>query len=309
MLDRAGEPMKVAMASWLTAGVEGPARVMALLSPVLETLAGVAGNEPGSARRLGITVALPPARPGRPTDLEERVLTTIAGMFGRSTLRYSHCLPGGHASGYEGMVWACDELAAGRIDACIVAGADTYLSAATMDWLEAREQLHGAGPDNNAWGFVPGEGAGGLLLVAPRTERRTSTLGDLVSIGIGHETCVIKSDSVALGRGLTSAFREALRPVPSGVRISRVFCDLNGEPYRADEYGFTMLRTGDRFDDPSQFVASADCWGDVGAASAPLHLAQALAEMTRRGGPGDCALAWASSEGGQRGAAVVRAAV
>ncbi len=39
-------------------------------------------------------------------------------------------------------------------------------------WLEENDQLHGAGPLNNAWGFIPGEGAGAVLLVTERTLAR-----------------------------------------------------------------------------------------------------------------------------------------
>ena len=48
------------------------------------------------------------------------------------------------------------------------------------------------------------------------------------------------------------------------------YCDMNGEPYRADEYGFACLSYQGVSSSPaSDFIAPADCWGDVSAASAP----------------------------------------
>ena len=59
-------------------------------------------------------------------------------------------------------------------------------------------------------------------------------------------------------RGAAGACRRA--------KVSDVYCDLNGEPYRADEFGFAALRTKEHFASASDFVAPADCWGDVAAA-------------------------------------------
>ena len=81
---------------------------------------------------------------------------------------------------------------------------------------------------------------------------------------------------------------------------------MNGEPYRADEFGFAALRTKEAFVSASDFVAPADCWGDVAAAASPLHLM--LAADRRREGAMRTARTrslWASSESGERGAALL----
>jgi len=84
-----------------------------------------------------------------------------------------------------------------------------------------------------------------------------------------------------------------------------VFCDMNGEPYRADEYGFACLRTGEAFASASEFVAPADCLGDVSAASVPLGIMLSSIAVRKRYARGPYALVWASSEGGDRGAALL----
>ena len=80
---------------------------------------------------------------------------------------------------------------------------------------------------------------------------------------------------------------------------------LRGEPYRADEYGFAVTRTREHFVSPADFTAPADCWGDVGAASVPLSLGLALAAFAKGYSRGDTGLVWASSDTGERGAALV----
>jgi 3-oxoacyl-[acyl-carrier-protein] synthase-1 len=81
---------------------------------------------------------------------------------------------------------------------------------------------------------------------------------------------------------------------------------MNGEAYRADEYGFTIVRTSQHFASAGDFLAPADCWGDVGAATGPLLLALAVIAARKSYAPGPHALLWTSSEGGERSAALIR---
>ena len=120
----------------------------------------------------------------------------------------------------------------------------------------------------------------------------------------------IKTETVCIGEGLTAAFREGLAGLPAGAQVTDVYCDMNGEPYRADEFGFAALRTKEHFESASDFIAPADCWGDVSAASAPLHVMLACAsrrDKALRERPAMRSL-WASSETGERGAALLAAA-
>jgi 3-oxoacyl-[acyl-carrier-protein] synthase-1 len=55
----------------------------------------------------------------------------------------------------------------------------------------------------------------------------------------------------------------------------------------------------------SDFVAPADCWGDVSAASAPLCLALSVIASSKGYANGQYALLWTSSESGERGAALL----
>jgi 3-oxoacyl-[acyl-carrier-protein] synthase-1 len=161
---------------------------------------------------------------------------------------------------------------------------------------------------NNAWGFIPGEAAGAVLLATSALLQRTGlvALAEVSAVGIGHESKLIKTDDVCIGEGLTKAFRSALETLGPGERVDSIFCDLNGEPYRADEYGFTVLRTREYLRAAGEFNSPADCWGDVGAASGPLHVALAAIAHYKRYARGPLSMAWGSSESGARGAALIR---
>jgi 3-oxoacyl-[acyl-carrier-protein] synthase-1 len=116
----------------------------------------------------------------------------------------------------------------------------------------------------------------------------------------------IITETVCIGEGLTRALRRVLGALPPGAQVSDVYCDMNGEPYRADEYGFTALRIKQQLEAASEFVAPADCWGDVGAASGPLGLMLAAIAGHKAYSRGPIGLVWASSEGGERAGALLQ---
>lgn len=304
MVDTIGGPMRIASAKWLAAGIEGAARYAALLFPAIdEVLAQIDGDRSLHAMRIGLALALPAPRPGLPEGLARTLSDEIAARFaGRFTA--VACFEAGHAAGVIALDAAIRRMSneATSFDAFVVAGVDSYLEPETLEWLEACDQLHGAGPLNNAWGFIPGEAAGALAIARDMAD----PLGDVVSIGLGREAHLIKSEDVCTGDGLTRAFHSALDSLVAGTRVDNVFCDLNGETYRADEYAFSALRMGARMRSASDFVAPADCWGDVGAAGALLHIALGVIAARKGYGRGALSLVWASSEGGERGAVVVR---
>ena len=307
MIDTAGEPMCVARAPWLGVDVDGSDRFCELLFPAMdEALKALLEKFPQPAFSIGHCLALPPPRPGQPQDLGKRVLEAVNRRYA-NLISKSLLFPVGHAGGYLALDTAMKGIWHHSIDAWVVSGVDSYMAPETLEWVETSDQLHGAGPFNNAWGFIPGEAAGAIVVTTATHARRfrLDSFGEVLNIGLGRETKLIKTDAVCIGEGLTNAFRSALGPLPMALKVHNVFCDLNGETYRADEYGFAALRSKERFLDASDFVAPADCWGDVGAASAPLHLTMGLICHRKRYGKGPVSMAWASSESGERGAAVI----
>jgi 3-oxoacyl-[acyl-carrier-protein] synthase I len=300
MIDSVGEPMRAAPAPWLDVGIQGVARYAQLLLPAVDQ---ALGDVPAPAST-GLALALPSPRPGLPADLGESLRRVLAERYGAGLSKVL-VFERGHAAALLALDAATQAVAAGTLQACIVAAVDSYLCRETLEWLEACDQLHGAGALNNAWGFIPGEAACALRI--ERREAGRAALAEVVGIGLGVENELIRGESVCIGAGLTAAFRASLAGLPAGARIDDVYCDLNGEAYRADEYGFTALRTKERFRAATDFVAPADCWGDVGAAGGALHALLALAACRKGYAHGPWAMVWASSEGGDRAAAILHA--
>lgn len=307
MVDSEGEPMRVAQCAWMAAEALIDKRLIALLTDAVHDAATplVAAQAVGPKRGAVLLVNVPPLREGLPPKLDQLVHQALLQAF-PNVFACIEVIQAGHAGGFVALRSAQRVLAAGA-PAAIVAGVDSFVQPETLEWLEETDQLHGAGPRNNAWGFVPGEGAGAVLMMTRGEAKRIglTPFARIVGVGVGQESELIRSGSVCLGKGLTAAFEGAFGSLPEGVVVTDVYCDMNGEPYRADEYGFTVTRLRERFVSASDFIAPADCWGDVGAASAPLALMLASIAMQKGYAAGPLALVWGSSDAGERGAAVL----
>src|SRR5690606_29155356 len=166
-------------------------------------------------------------------------------------------------------------------------------------------QLHS---EENNYGFCPGEAAGFVLLARTETARRLNLvpLVTLVSVASDIEKNLIRTESICLGEGLSATFRSVAQSLHPAEAIDRIICDMNGERYRGNEYGFATLKTPGLCKNAAAFEAPADCWGDVGAASGPLYVSLVVEAEARDYARGPLSLIWASSEGGRRAAAIFR---
>jgi 3-oxoacyl-[acyl-carrier-protein] synthase-1 len=306
MVDTVGEPMRAVIAPWLEIELSGARRLEALLLPAIDQVIDPLSEARGARLRLALALALPAPRPGLPGRLESTLRKAIEEKY-RDTFEAVAVFPYGHAAGLLALEAAATRLAQGIYDACIVVGVDSYIDPDTLEWLEECDQLHSAGPLSNAWGFIPGEGAGAILLVRSVILERLHlvSLGRILGPGTAFERNGIKGTTPCIGEGLTQAFRVALQELPQGGKITDIYCDMNGEPYRADEYGFACARIDETFESASDFVAPADAWGDVSAATGPLLVMLAVIAAAKSYANGQLALVWSSSEGGERAAALI----
>lgn len=308
MLDKRGQKMIVGRVPRLALDLARSERLLGLALPAAEEalipLLAVAHSRPG----VNLYLSLPEGLPGR----SEQIGRTFAQQL-VETLRQSiriqevELYQEGHAGGLLGVERALRALSDGRSELCLIGGVDSWIDAETLEWLDEQDLLHS---EKTIWGFCPSEGAGFCLLAAPRfaASLDLGTPAKIVSAGSALEDHVIGSDSVCIGAGLSDAFRRTLSYLPQGCYVDHSICDMNGEPYRADEYGFAMMRSANKFDERADFETPASCWGDVGAASGPLFLVLSAFAHCKGYSPGPSTLLWTSSRSGLRSAALVQSA-
>ncbi len=305
IVDGAAEPVRMACDALLDPKRMGAERLVEMVASAVDEAAR--GVEP---QRTGVTaiplmLALPEARPGWTGEHVRAVSEGVAAS--RLPLRFASVtlFPFGHAAGLVALDAACATLRAGRAELVMVAGADSYLDLDTLDWLDDNRQL---ATSYHRGAFFPGEGAGAFVVASGEAVRRHGlrSLAVVRETATATETKLIKTDAVCLGQGLTECVRQATAPLRLPAEaVDGIVCDINGERYRSEEWGFTFLRFPHTFVDPTGYHLPASCWGDVGAASGPLFVAMAVGAGRKGWAKGPRYLLWCSSEGGARAAAVL----
>jgi 3-oxoacyl-[acyl-carrier-protein] synthase I len=308
MVDGVGDLMPGVLDPQLDPGLSGPERLLALAESALrEALVPLSAGRVAWPR-LPVYLGLPELRPGFTTKCAETVRAGLARFEGLpAELSSVTILTEGHAAGLSALAMAKGQLQQGAFEACLVGGVDSYFHPDTMEWLDSNRQLVGSVSRS---GFIPGEGAGFCLLLTDPARHRLGlkALARILSVAVGRETKLIKTTDMCFGEGLTATVRDAVRGLrPPSERINQIICDINGERYRGEEWGFVCLRLSEYFDDPTAYLSPAECWGDVGAASGALFAMLACQAAARGYAKGPRTLLWASSERGQRSAAVLEA--
>jgi 3-oxoacyl-[acyl-carrier-protein] synthase-1 len=310
MIDQVGDSMPAAMDPRLDPGLIGARRLLALAETALREACEPCKETSRLRLRVPAYVGLPEIRPGF-TGQDVQAVHSGLGVSDGLPLGISEVtvIPEGHAAGILALATAFRQIQLGAAEACLVGGVESYFHADTMEWLDANRQLAGAVSRS---GFVPGEGAGFILLMADRLRARLGmkSLARVISAATGREAKLINTSEICLGEGLAATVREAVSELQSpGESINSIICDINTERYRGEEWGFVCLRLPLCFDDPTGYISPADCWGDVGAASGPLFAILACESAARGVDAGPRTMLWASSQGGLRGAAVLETPV
>lgn len=305
MINQEGEPYVLAMVPSILPEIVGADRYIELAIPsILEALAPL--QELSSEQHeINVILGLPEQRPGIQDDLAERVASSIRSINAEHyKIKDVRTAYKGHAAGLMALESASRMLLEGECEFCLVGGIDSYIDPDTLDWIENNEQLH---IPSNAWGFIPGEAAAFCLIcsTAIADQYQLPIKAQLLATATAREENLIKTETVCIGEGLTSAVSGTIQALPEGVKINQTYCDQNGEAYRADEFGFMLARLSEHFIDPSEYISPADCWGDVGAASGPLFINLLSVAAEKEYSNGQVSLLWTSSEGGDRTAAII----
>jgi len=160
----------------------------------------------------------------------------------------------------------------------LIGGGDSYQNSELIAALDEKGRILASGVMN---GFAPGEGAGFVLLTRnPAFALRSAThLPSLLVPGVANEPGHLFSDKPYRGEGLDLAFKRALSAYSGHIKIKDTHSSMNGEHFWAKEYGVAMIRNADMFESETAIHHSADCHGDLGAATGGVlinHVTQAL---------------------------------
>lgn len=307
-LSLTNEPVILAADSELTADIPIKMRLLTMAKSVIEEVRCRLDQKTPCKGTCFILVALPETRPGFCDEDAGWVVKSLQKQIPTIGAKMHVAIGGrGHAGGIEAVGHVIQDLAGGADDLFLIVGVDSYHSGDTFIWLEQNMQF--AQPPVIRSGFVPGEAAGCIALKAHAQSRNKSDLPVLATIegiGIAHETLLRTSDSGSFGAGMSEAVESATQALElPRDGVDTLYSDINGERYRSEEWGFVAMKTPTVWKSLS-YEAPSDCWGDVGAAYAPLATMLAVQSYARNYSRGPRSLIMAGSESGLRGVVLLQ---
>jgi 3-oxoacyl-[acyl-carrier-protein] synthase-1 len=190
------------------------------------------------------------------------------------------------------------------IEYVMVAGLDSLVDPASLEWLAGADRLKTAA---NPVGVTPGE-AGTLILLETVTHamrRQAGVLGTITRVIQATEKKHRYQDEASTGKGLAEALKKGVAGMGASF-TGQLIVDHNGEEWRAFELGCALSECSALMDPKAEILYPVQSTGEIGAAFGPLAICQALHAWQRgyhRSGP---SLILASSDWGERAAILLQ---
>lgn len=237
-----------------------------------------------------------PDRPGRLDGLDDRLFTAIQAELGAKFAPQSAIV----AHGRVGVAVALAQartLLTGECTRVLIAATDSLLTWPTLSHYEREDRLLTA---RNSNGFMPGEGAGALLVGAG--ESQTCELV-CTGIGFGREAAHLDSGEPLRAEGLSLAIKAALADAGCAMHdMDFRITDLSGEQYYFKEAALALSRTLRKRKEEFDIWHAAECTGEQGAAAGLAMVALADAACRKAFTKGLNILAHMANDAGQRAA-------
>lgn len=233
-------------------------------------------------------------RPGRYAGLDERLLPEVMQLLGADFSTQSAVIAYGRVSVALATHQARRLILEQKFDHVLIAAADSLLNYQTLHYYETGDRLLTA---SNSNGFMPGEGAGALLVGKPNNGGGLACTG----IGFGVETAGINSDEPLLASGLANAIENALHDAGHGEGLLQLrITDISGEQYYFKEASIAFSRLDRTKRGSFDFWHPAECVGETCAAIGTIMIASLAAATAKGYAEGKHVLAHMANDDGAR---------
>lgn len=298
------EPVITAPVTGITNKIEGIERLLALSVPSLRESLADAKLQDVDLQQVALLVA----GGQRPDTKDNSRLATIfvdrlAARVCKSFFKKLQFLPMGHAGVFLALHQGIELVREGICKHCVIGGVDSWLDIETLAWLDEDQRLKS---ESNVDGFIPGEASAFFVIerIQDALTRGAKIYAKLGSVAIAQEQFSHRSEQGCNGEALSQCVRTVIDEMSrTGMVLSAVLCDLNGESARAKEWGHCIPRVFDKDrPQPSVLLHSADALGDVGAASGSILVGLAAYAMGMGFVDWNTVMIWGSSDEKERAA-------
>lgn len=256
-------------------------------------------SEPARNYPMPIFIACPELLPKKRARVEASFIQDLKLLTKCNIdLANSRCIHEGRAGGITALEIAYKYFRSTGKDFALIGGVDSYRYFDNqLEFLDKAQRLLAEGASD---GFAPGEGASFVLVASPQACKKYSLAPRLFlgQPGCGMEDGHRYSEKPYRGDGLSRAFTQALSVAIPNLPIASIYSSLNGESFGAKELGVAQIRNHQYLKDVT-INHPADCFGDIGAAMAPMMFGL-IANNEKKP-----SLVYCSADGPQRGAVCV----
>lgn len=289
--DREPQPVAVYELPVSTFGFSGVGRLVAIAMEALEDLATRVSLQT-LGREAGVFLALPDFSNG----VGPKEAATAVGQLGRQVLGRAleglglswpedrwRFFTGGSAGFALALEAARREMERRALETCIVGGLDSLVDPEHLRYLLGEHRLKTA---DNPVGIMPGE-ACALLVLRSRQPGRKSEVNppiEFAAAHIGNEPKPLGTKRRPDGLALSACVQAVLGTPSAGSGDVLLVSDLNGEEWRAWEWGSALVRlkaSGALRGDELGWVPATG-FGDVGAAAGAVAACLAARAFQRR---------------------------
>lgn len=249
-------------------------------------------------RRLPLLLCVAEAeRPGRLEGLDDQLLKQIQNELGVSFAPESAVVPHGRVGVAVALARARELMAKAKLPHVLIAATDGLLSWPTISHYEREDRLL---TESNSNGFMPGEGAGALLVGAGGGQSRQLLC---TGVGFGREPAHIDSGEPLRADGLTQAIKASLEDAGRELHdMDFRITDNSGEQYYFKEASLAVSRILRQRKDEFDIWHPAECTGEAGAVSGAAVIAAARDACLKSYAPGRNILTHWANDAGQRAA-------
>jgi 3-oxoacyl-[acyl-carrier-protein] synthase-1 len=241
-----------------------------------------------------------PSRPGRLDGLDDQLFGLVERELETHFAAQSAIVAHGKVGIAVALSRVRELIRDENVQRVLVAAVDSFVSWPTLLRYESNGRL--LGPTNSN-GFMPGEGAGAML-VGKGTGRSEIVC---TGIGFGVEAAHLDSGEPLRADGLTAAIRAALADAGCAMHaLDYRITDLSGEQYYFKEAALALSRTLRTRKAEFDLWHPAECTGETGAVAGAAIIALADAALRKGFGAGPAILGHMANDAGQRAAVVLR---
>lgn len=214
---------------------------------------------------------------------------------------------GGHTGIVDALHDAVEGIASGVMQRCVVGGIESCVDPAVLTASVACGVLKtAANPD----GFMPGEAAAFILIESTRSAQGRDVMPCGIVDGLvkSQEAYHRLDQDSPLGQALARAIVRSLGTSRAGGdAVGFVMGDLNGDSFRAKEWGNALVRLSGQWN-----LGNLPLWlpalsfGEIGASTGAVAICMGVRALQRGYAPADRALGWLVGDDGSRGAFCLR---